>query len=297
MGTMWKNGLYFFLVIMAASCNNQQRNSSSVNNVDSESMQHIQDSLDLITKSKELYDKEGDRIFGDFKFGMSMEDYSALVNKIRKETGGVIRIGEVDMRFYNYSYCYTDWREYVDLAEFAPKNLGGGLYSLTVLSKKDWDETSRQYNRPSLVSNGYVDDWDTEQYKNSIDLTISSLVDQLQKTYGEPQENNKYTDHFLDAKRTKIVWHFLHKDIVIHDDLFTDYEEKRVNMTVRDRDMTVTLKSEIKKKNVIALTFVSNTIKAKIDSVRQVESIKQKEIERRKNDSINAIKSSFTEGL
>lgn len=47
-------------------------------------------------RSKKLYAEEGNRIFGEFYFGMSQNEFKKILNKIEKETNGRIRIGEMD---------------------------------------------------------------------------------------------------------------------------------------------------------------------------------------------------------
>lgn len=280
-------------VLLLCSCNMKQKNNGNTVVINQDSIQHVQDSLNWVAQSKELYEKEGERIFGEFKFGMTTDEYYKQVELIKKETGGVVRIGNVDFKMEKNYSLYDDWGDYVWSPAFVPNELGGGLYELTIVTDRAWDETSSEF-KGRMYEN--VSDWDTEQYKGAIDNVMNDIVAQLEKTYGEPHERVERTNWF-DAKKTTIRWHFKHKNIVIHDDVYTSYRKQRANMTARNGNISVTLLSQVFKRCPVSITFTSIPLQEKRDSLIRVNNNIRRAAERRKDDSINAKKQSFTVGL
>lgn len=130
-----------------------------------DSIQHHNDSIQIIEDSKRLYKQEGDSIFGDFYFGMTQEETVNIVNTIKSETNGRISIAGYDFvidscKFYNNK-----------------------LYLIRLKSAKPWE---RYYS---------LEDLEYEDLGlNNGESKIKEIVEHLSKKYGEPNYRGNW--HF-----------------------------------------------------------------------------------------------------
>ena len=129
-----------------------------------DSIRHIEDSIRhqkyIAEKSKELYEKEGDTIFGKFFFGMSRASFDNLRERINRETGGKILISDYDFKISDYGF-HDD-----------------KLYSLKLISHKTW---TRYY---------YYDVHEYEEDNNGSD-EVQHIIDSFSKKYGNPNESTQ----------------------------------------------------------------------------------------------------------
>lgn len=69
-----------------------------------DSLQSIQDSLYVLHQSAIFFQRDGNKIMGDFLFYMSQKDYKLVCSRIEKETNGIISVNGVDFKIGNPSF-------------------------------------------------------------------------------------------------------------------------------------------------------------------------------------------------
>lgn len=99
----------------------ESMNSTDKNTISIEYLIDLKTRTDVKLRSKMFYKKEGEMIFGDFFFGMSEKDFNSSYNKIKKETGGLIRIGNYDFTINEIGCKFVDnklYRMQIDSDDF-----------------------------------------------------------------------------------------------------------------------------------------------------------------------------------
>lgn len=120
-----------------------------------DSIQHQKDSIIVAEKSRELYEREGDTIFGKFLFGMSKSAFDNIKAKIDRETGGKISISDYDFKILDSGFHNNK------------------LYSLILISENRW---TRYYYH------------DAHEYEEDNDGSsqVQHIADSFSKKYGRP---------------------------------------------------------------------------------------------------------------
>lgn len=153
-----------------------------------DSLRNVQDSIYRFQKSVDLLKRDGDKIMGDFYFGMTPKEYHLICEKIKKETNGIISVNGIDFSIASPRYY---------------KNL---LCEFIVYS----NHTYKLYN---YGDSNYDKDYEYELYKNSTNGIYSYFIKRYGKEVRMKEDMGIY------------VWNFPYKKISVFK---SNYETKTV---------------------------------------------------------------------
>ncbi len=156
-----------------------------------DSINFIKKRNEIMIRQKRLYKEEGELIFGDFYFGMTENDFAVALNKIKKETNGLIRIGSYDFTI-NESRCY-----FID----------NKLYQMQI----DSDDGYEIYY--DMEAHDYSERGKFEKY-----YVTNGIKDYLSKKYGTPTDENGFS------------WYFDYKTISIFEYTVNSIEDNSIQL-------------------------------------------------------------------
>lgn len=195
---MKKTLLIFFISCLLLACNNSRHTNYSLDDNDSiANAERIFRKLEIQDSLKKL---EGNRIFADFHFGMSKNEYKVVYDKISAESNGVILIEDCE-----FNIC-EDF--YVDRKAHFETFYNDVFHQLILVHK---------FNEKCYTPRG-----DIEHSKSSSEREdkFSAIVEHFEKKYGTADESfdilnydNSSREH--DGSINSADWYFDYKNIRI----------------------------------------------------------------------------------